>query len=253
MYPVDEVDGEKFKNTCDFKFGEKIPKKSVSLMYTASDNHKEVLGFILKHPDSQFKLLTHNSDVEIKECKIPDNLVVWYAQNLGFKHPRVHALPIGLENNHWHPQKRNIMKNAPFLGNRKLRAFTQFNPSTHEERSDLLNKLHLGTVFADYGLSRNGQNFERYVNHLREYAFCLCPRGNGIDTHRIWEALYLGCIPIVKKYITHECLEGLPVLFIEDWNEVTENRLKKEYKNMQAKKYELNKLSFSYWKNKILA
>ena len=66
MYPVDEVDGEKFKNTCDFKFGEKIPKKSVSLMYTASDNHKEVLGFILKHPDSQFKLLTHNSDVEIK-------------------------------------------------------------------------------------------------------------------------------------------------------------------------------------------
>ena len=100
MYPVDEVDGEKFKNTCDFKFGEKIPKKSVSLMYTASDNHKEVLGFILKHPDSQFKLLTHNSDVEIKECKIPDNLVVWYAQNLGFKHPRVHALPIGLENNH---------------------------------------------------------------------------------------------------------------------------------------------------------
>jgi len=45
----------------------------------------------------------------------------------------------------------------------------------------------------------------------------------------------------------------LPVLFIEDWNEVTEDRLKKEYKDMQTKEYKLNKLSFSYWKNKILA
>ena len=253
MYPIDEIDGEKFRNICDFKFGEKISRKSVSLVYTTSDNYKEVLDFMLNYPDCQFKLLTHNSDTEIKECEVPDNLVDWYAQNLGFKHSRVHSLPIGLENNHWHPQKRNIMKNAPLLGNRKVRAFTQFNPSTHEERHDLLHKLHLGTVFADYGLSINGQNFERYVSHLREYAFCLCPRGNGIDTHRIWESLYLGCIPIVKKYIAHECLEGLPVLFIEDWNEVTEDRLKEEYKHMQTKEYNFDKLSFSYWKNKILA
>ena len=24
------------------------------------------------------------------------------------------------------------------------------------------------------------------------------PRGNGLDTHRLWEALYLGCVPIVQ-------------------------------------------------------
>ena len=31
------------------------------------------------------------------------------------------------------------------------------------------------------------------------YSFELCPEGNGMDTHRFYEALFLNTIPIVKK------------------------------------------------------
>ena len=31
-----------------------------------------------------------------------------------------------------------------------------------------------------------------------EYAFVISPHGGGYDCHRTWEALVLGCIPIVK-------------------------------------------------------
>ena len=37
------------------------------------------------------------------------------------------------------------------------------------------------------------ENFQR----LSEYKYCICPEGNGVDTHRFWEALYLKCVPIV--------------------------------------------------------
>jgi hypothetical protein len=35
----------------------------------------------------------------------------------------------------------------------------------------------------------------------------LCPIGNGLDSHRLWEALHLGCIPITRRitnYIQYE-------------------------------------------------
>ena len=35
-------------------------------------------------------------------------------------------------------------------------------------------------------------------NKQKDFAFVLCPHGGGLDCHRNWEALCLGCIPIVK-------------------------------------------------------
>ena len=35
-------------------------------------------------------------------------------------------------------------------------------------------------------------------NKQKDFAFVICPHGGGLDCHRNWEALCLGCIPIVK-------------------------------------------------------
>ena len=45
-----------------------------------------------------------------------------------------------------------------------------------------------------------GWNSFFYRRILLNYMFVICPEGNGIDTHRMWEALYLRTIPIIKKY-----------------------------------------------------
>ena len=54
---------------------------------------------------------------------------------------------------------------------------------------------------------------------MRKTLFVPCPAGNGIDTHRIWESVYLGAVPVVLK--SEFCGdENWPVLVIENWSEL---------------------------------
>ena len=45
----------------------------------------------------------------------------------------------------------------------------------------------------------NNLSYLDYLKLLKEYEFCICPEGNGVDTHRLWECLYLKVVPIVIK------------------------------------------------------
>ena len=60
----------------------------------------------------------------------------------------------------------------------------------------------------------------KYKHDLERFVFVLCPWGNGFDTHRIWETLYSGSIPVIKKHKTFEYLEGLPALFIDNYEDL---------------------------------
>lgn len=90
-----------------------------------------------------------------------------------------------------------------------------------------------------------------YLENLKKSKFVLCPRGNGIDTHRLWETLYIGSIPIIEKFKTHDICEDLPVLFIDDWLSISENYLNEKYLEITNKIFNLDKLKISYWENFI--
>lgn len=64
-----------------------------------------------------------------------------------------------------------------------------------------------------------------------ESRYALCPRGCGVDTHRFYECIYLGCVPIVVR--THTVFDRLyrefPCLVVERWEDVTEELLEREY------------------------
>jgi hypothetical protein len=54
-------------------------------------------------------------------------------------------------------------------------------------------------------------------------AAMLCPRGNGRDTLRVWESLYLGRLVVTLRGSTIEPLyDGLPVLLLDDWAQLFE-------------------------------
>ena len=75
---------------------------------------------------------------------------------------------------------------------------------------------------------------------MKDYKFILSPPGVGEDTHRTWEALYVGCIPIVRSSNLNELYKDLPVLIVDDWNIITKDFLESEYKNIQKKKKMMN-------------
>ena len=57
--------------------------------------------------------------------------------------------------------------------------------------------------------------------------YTLCPVGAGFATHRFYEALYLGSIPIVTRTNTpfDKIYKVFPCLVVNDWSEVTEEML----------------------------
>lgn len=47
------------------------------------------------------------------------------------------------------------------------------------------------------------------------FKYAVTPRGNGWDTHRVWEALFLGVIPILTHSPLDPTYEGLPILLVD--------------------------------------
>jgi hypothetical protein len=70
-----------------------------------------------------------------------------------------------------------------------------------------------------------------------ESQYALCPRGCGVDTHRFYECIYLGCIPIVIRTNTvfDRLYNVFPCLIVDKWEDVTEELLDKEYPECSAK------------------
>ena len=226
--------------------------KEHQTIYSGVEFADKALKYIRNNPDKKFTLITHNSDNDAEEQDIPYNLVHWYTQNLNFKHEKVSPLPIGFENPFWHPWKEEIILNSKSKRKRIPAAFAQFNPVTHkQDRSLVLNLITNKQVTAYIFNCINGQNFETYVENMNTYTYCLCPRGNGIDTHRIWEALYFGCIPIVKRHITHKFEYDLPIIFVEDWSELTDQYIQDKYNKINFDDFNSPVLSMNYWKEKI--
>jgi hypothetical protein len=86
---------------------------------------------------------------------------------------------------------------------------------------------------------------------MTKYAFVLSPHGNGLDCHRTWEALILGCIPIVKRSLLDSLYEDLPVLIVYNWFNVNESLLNSTIKKFKSKVFNYNKLKLEYWINII--
>ena len=274
------IRGEHFPHVCDMRVGRilyptretidikesspelytAIPEKKHVSIYARTENRHEAMRIIADNPDKKFTLVTHNSDMAIYPQPIPNNLNRWFAQNRYWSHPRVFSLPIGLENKHWFPYKTNVMLNVPVCKNKTLKAFIQCNPNTHPERKSLMESVGNDVAETYQGSNGSQDAHELFVNNLAKYAFCICPRGNGVDTHRLWEALYMGCIPIVKNYLAHEFRYGdleemnqhkLPIVTVEEWSQITPDFLRDQYDKIHKSSFISNLLSMQYWAERI--
>lgn len=90
-----------------------------------------------------------------------------------------------------------------------------------------------------------------------KFPFWLSPRGNGVDCHRTWEALYLGRIPIVLSSEIDDLFTDLPVLIVKDWGEISETFLRNSFNDImerrRKRKFNYNKLKMSYWSKVVLS
>ena len=92
---------------------------------------------------------------------------------------------------------------------------------------------------------------DEYLKEIKKSYFVLCPFGNGIDTHRRWETLYEGSIPIIKKHISYKTTKDLPVLYVDSYEEITEDYLNEALEKINEGKFNYDKLNTTFWMNII--
>jgi len=190
-------------------------------------------------------LITHNSDWEItarhaswldtagKEVRL------WLAQNAAVRHPRIVPVPIGVSNTMWPHGNLHVLVRAMRRARHRQRPpaslFAQFSSSTHSSRGHAAAALRTNFPGAHVD-EAPALPWRDYLDALSAHRFSACPRGNGIDIHRIWESLYLGVVPIVERSPLTEYwrAQGAPLVLIDNWDEVTPQRLECEAAHLNA-------------------
>ena len=163
---------------------------------------------------------------------MPDNLVMWFGQNVNVVNKRIQSLPIGLENAHWYESRNfnNIDYIKKILNTEKKPRnllYVNHNISTNiKEREDPY-RLFENIKYATCQHGYNGMDIAGYLDNVYNHMFMISPVGNGMDTHRLWETLYLNTIPIEKRNINNRFYIDLPICFIDSWTEITEKFWKK--------------------------
>lgn len=173
----------------------------------------------------------------------PKNISRWFAQNAEISSDFMIPTPIGLNIFPYTPD--TIKNNITFANRNKLlyiKIGTNSNPFQRKYIKNLILKQCPNVNNEEFG------NRTDYFKGLQEHIFCLCPPGNGKDTHRVWEALAFGCIPIVEKSNMNDYYATLfPILVVERWSTITEQFLLNKYEELKSKKWRYDLLDVDNW------
>lgn len=207
---------------------------SDSLVFVSSDLAFNLLEAVDDLRAARTELIVHNGDL------IPEDGLLMHASRFR----RVHAvnwlgnrsivnpLPIGLENA-WLKANGRLSRFYDCIPSRRAELLAQvrdidvlvtFNDNTcttvrTAARSAFLHATPL-IVDAPPRLTPT-----KYHRALRRSRFVPSPRGNGVDCHRTWEAIYTGAVPIVLDRHWAFAHIDLPVLVVSNWESAV-NRIK---------------------------
>jgi len=243
----------------DLVTGERLQRLAGPAVYLATDDVARFSEDVWPGlPGSGHVLITHNSDEAVDRRYVvllnDPRLRCWYAQNAEIQHPKLVPLPIGIANAEWAHGDLDVLYEA--IASSQSRRKTEllharFNLSTHPSRRRAWRELR--RRFPALPERPTLEPFARYLEDLGRHRFAICPRGNGIDTHRFWEAQYLGVTPIVLRSVHSEYWHkrGLPAVIVDDWNDVTEALLNREYERIKDEPVESELLRLSYYRRLI--
>lgn len=181
-----------------------------------ADMQKWLSGFVSVDEDTGYNPVIIPTRCSLKNCKLDDaisikmysytgwtmryedisdySLYSWYATNSCIQHSlRGDNIPFGIPD--WTYEKIQAKRKLGFHQNknRKIPFFFSCSFNTGE-RFALYNQYKNNPLVQCH---KDPLPHDEYINALLQSKFVLCPTGNGLDSYRILEALYLGAVPII--------------------------------------------------------
>lgn len=219
------------------------------ILYVSGVKAKEFFVKIAPAIEVPFFVVTAQWDPGPDHSFLPllsENLIRWYTINAHLEHEKIVPIPLGLQNRHWR-RDGNVQSEPDTYTFRndvhKVRAvFASFSIANNpQERMECERRAH--RAFDDNLHIRRFAPHDRendvfvnvYFDTVAEHKFVLCPWGAGIDTHRLWESMYLGCIPITRRHPVYRDFEDYPIIMVDRWEQLDSLNLMDLWDDLSAK------------------
>jgi len=254
------ISGNAFKEIADDYLDEEKTyldlSKKPKIIFLKTDWIEIFKKKILPKIDYNFKLITHNADRSCPSGNLDllndPRLIMWYGMNCDIQYnvnSKLQPIPIGIANEKWPHGDKNILLNVINNSASKTKlCYSNFDVTTNPIRRPEIFKIIQTKTFVDIDNSKH--NYNDYLTKLKTYKYVISPPGNSIDCHRIWEAIYLGTIPIVEKHSALNFFDDLPILFVDSFNNITQELLNDNYEQLNLR-FNNKKMYFSYYSNLI--
>lgn len=222
----------------------------------------------IKNIQNDVVLISGNSDYAITDEIIkylPKNVKKWFAQNAISKNEKLIPIPMGVENKlpsvreghgigyYDRVELKEVLLNRNISKTPTKKIYANFNvdtnPNHRNQVKDVCEKSqHI--VWENSNLS-----LESFFDNLLDYEMIVCPAGNGVDTHRLWEVLYSNRIPITVKigdFKIYELYEKLPIIILNSISELNDIELiNKKLIELNSKLLNIEFIDLNFWINKI--
>ena len=248
-----------------------------------------ILSQALPYINSKFYLVSGRGDYTVPYCfYIPEaqlvcneilnskNIIKWYAVNCVDHHEKFVPIPLGIDYHTMNTPEYKMYENKQLTPHdqetilisikNNLRPLDKTIPKAisnfHNSMNEPMLRKHYRTIAYDALKDKNcivwlpKQIRDDFWKSCDEYAFVICPFGNGPDTHRTYETLALGRVPIIQEcYFNHNLFKGLPVVIVKEWDEITEEFLQEQFekilKNIELGVYNDERMTTKFWKDLI--
>lgn len=169
------------------------------------------------------------------------SVAAWFGVQVGSTDPRVTAMPLGVKGEMVaHMRAATVRDDA----DRDRLLYVNYSQRT-QERRDLWHHFAWATPETP-----TPDGTPRYLDALGRSRFVLSPPGRSWDCYRTYEAIAMGAIPIVKRQAPFsDVVEEMPVLVVDDWREVTPERLAREWETRRHGTIE--RMTRPYWAARI--
>jgi hypothetical protein len=217
-------------------------------------------------------LISGNSDINIDAelvSLMPDNINTWYCQNNLVYHDKLRSIPIGLENTFVNKRKGHggawqhaeqkidlLNKVSVKAGQRSISKllYANFNIQTNLKHRTLIKEICNQADFITFDAPN--LDYPTFIDRVLAHEATICPVGNGIDTHRLYEVLYCQRIPVVIKSgdypIYTDIYEHLPIVILKDAQELADIKKIQDLISKAKEKPAMPELlDFQHWQRLI--
>ena len=249
------------------------PDTPKAIIYICTGAINDFVNRILPSRTQPFVLVSGDSDQTVPEgvetsAQLLEHplLIAWVAQNCMGGHPKLHRIPIGLDyhtlasygGHPWGPTATPAQQESELLTlsrfslpfwKRIHRCYGTFHFNWYASVERTRARDLIDPTVIDYQTEKMIR--KNVWRMMTQYTFVPSPPGAGPDCHRTWEALVLGCIPIVKTSGLDPLFDGLPVWIIKDWTDITHESMAATMEKFKDFTFNPRLLHLQTWVNKI--